>query len=430
MTVKIQMMARSEREAQIHKSLESPIGYMDFYEFRNTKMSLKVIRISTGLPIYRMENFRTFTDQREHIAKEGLDLNYFAHGQEVESVQQVQHDLLARLARKGKADSVIPIIDVLKREKQREPILISASGIVINGNRRLAGMRELYAEDPASFPEFTHVNCMVLPDDALADEIVDIEASLQAKPETKLDYDWIGDGMLINELIKRGRTPAEVADKLNRSEKEIKNSLQALFEADLYLKDWAQKEGQYSLIREDAEQFFKDLPKQLNGKTQNLENASRVIAWSLYDNRDKLPGRIYDFNAAFGRLATDVLDRTATELEISTELEDTEGDFDLDIDEDDELTYEALLNTFRDDEKKEEAVEALISACQAAIETEKGQKSGAAALKALTQVHSKLVAIDLSKADPKTYAGIEKQLHAILGLAQKLSEKVSEIKGS
>lgn len=374
-----------------------------------------------------MENFRTFTDQREYVAKGGHDLDFFAHAQEVESVQQVQHDFLARLARKGKADSVIPIIEVLKREKQREPILITASGVVVNGNRRLAAMRELYAEDPASYAEFSHANCMVLPDDALADEIVDIEANLQGKRETKLDYDWIGDCQLINKLIKMGRTPAEVADRLNRSEKEIKNSLQALVEADLYLKDWAQKKGQYNLIRDDAEQFFKDLPKQLNGKTQNLENASRVIAWSLYDNRDKLPGRIYNFNAAFGRLATDVLDRTATELDISTELEASKGDFDLDIEEDDELTYEALLNMIRDDEK---AVAALINASQAAIETEIGQKSGVAALNALTHVHSKLVAIDLSKADPKSYSGIEKQLHAILSLAQKLFEKIGEIKGS
>ena len=35
------------------------------------------------VPIYRMENFRTFTDQREYVVKEGLPSNYFLTGQEI-----------------------------------------------------------------------------------------------------------------------------------------------------------------------------------------------------------------------------------------------------------------------------------------------------------------------------------------------------------
>jgi len=89
------------------------------------------------VPIYRMENFRTFTDQREHTLKEKLKQDYFTAGQEIESVQQAQHELLAALARRGVADSIVPVIDVLKKEKQREALLITNSGVVVNGNRRL-----------------------------------------------------------------------------------------------------------------------------------------------------------------------------------------------------------------------------------------------------------------------------------------------------
>lgn len=433
MKFSVQMQARSERETKIQKSLEAPIGTENFYDFRNTKIVLKVIRVDINLPVYRMVNFRTFTDQSEHIANEKLESNYFSQGQEVESVQQVQHDLLADLARKGVADSVIPITDVLMREGQREPILITASGVIVNGNRRLAAMRELYTEDPLAYSELSHVNCMVLPADASADELVDIEASLQGKPETKLEYDWIGDGELINKLINMGRTTLEVADRLNRGEREIKNCLQAIIEADLYLKDWAHAEGEYSRIRDDAEQLFKDLPKQLNGKTQELQDASRAIAWSLFDNRDKLPGRIYDFNAAFGKLAADVLDRMANELKLSSaqpadEVDD--DDFDIDLGDDDaEPSYSGLISALRDEDTKDDAIDALIDACQTAIETEKGQKSGEAALKALTQVHSKLAAVDLSKASKGSYSGIEKQLKAILKISEKLSEKISQYTG-
>lgn len=434
MNYKIQIRARSEREAQIQKSLESPIGAEDFYGFRNTKVTLKVIRADIDLPVYRMENLRTFTDQREYIAKEELELNYFYQGQEVESSQQIQHDFLVNFARKGVSDSVVPIADVLKKEKQREPILITASGVIVNGNRRVAAMRELYTEDPSLYSGFSYVDCMVLPADATADELVVVEARLQGRPETKLPYDWIGDGQLISSLISMGCTVAEISDDLNRSQQEIKNSLQALVEADIYLKDWANAEGEYSRIRGDAGQLFKDMPKRLKGKSQALQDASRVIAWSLLENRDKIQGRIYNFNAAFGPLASDVMARMSDELKISDSLSGTDienDDFDVDLGDDDDVnqSYDGLIAALRDEDTKESAVDALIDACQVAIESEKGQKSGEASLKALVQVHSKLAAIDLSRAGKETYSGIEKQLKAILKISEALSGKISKLKG-
>src|SRR5262249_34967053 len=157
---------------------------------RSKETPLKVIRIDISLPIYRMENFRTFIDQTEYAVKEKKPNTFFLMGQELESVQQLQHDILDKLARTGRADSITPVIEVLKKEKQRESILITSTGVVVNGNRRLAAMRELWKESKEDYPEFSHVNCMVLPDDTTPEEIVDIEADLQAKPETKLDYDW------------------------------------------------------------------------------------------------------------------------------------------------------------------------------------------------------------------------------------------------
>lgn len=426
MSYNVNLTAPAERETIIEKALKSPIGSEAFYEFRSTKYDLPVIRVAIGVPVYRMENFRTFTDQHEYIAKERKSINFFSAGQELESVQQVQHELLVRLAKKGVADSVVPVINVLEKEGQREPILITASGVVVNGNRRLAAMREL---------GMTHVNVMVLPADASVEEIVDIEAGLQGKPETKLDYDWIGDGELISRLIGMGRSTKQVADKLNRSEKDIKTALQAITEADLYLKEWAHAESEYSRVREDAEQLFKDLPKRLEGKDASLAQASRVIAWSLFDNRDKLPGRIYEFNAAFGKLAGDVLDRLASDLGLSTSsnINDAEqavnnDDFSIDFDDADEtISYESIIDALKDENTRDEAVDALIEAAQSAIEMEKGQKSGEAALKALSQANGKIASVDLSRATPSTYPKIKKQLDTIEDLCSRLRIKLEEL---
>lgn len=423
----VKLTAPAEREAAIAKALRSPERNLPFHHFRSKTYELPVIRVPIDLPVYRMENFRTYTNQHEHLAKEQLSTDYFSAGQEVESVQQVQHNILAQLAKKGVADSVVPVTKVLEREGQTEPLLVTATGVVVNGNRRLAAMREL---------GMTYVEVMVLPADASADEIVDIEASLQGKPETKLDYDWIGDGQLINRLIGMGRTTKQVSDQLNRPEKEIKNGRQALIEADLYLKEWAKAEGEYGRISEDAEQLFKDLPRRLENKDASLQHASRVIAWSLYDNREKLGGRLYSFNAAFGNLATDVLERVATTLGVPTtpppldEVNTDSGndDFSIDLEDDDETpSYDALIETLSDESTRSDAVDVLIEASITAIEVAKGQKDSEAALKAVTEANTKLISVDLARASTKTYPAIKKQLLTIENLVKKLQAKLNEL---
>jgi hypothetical protein len=174
-----------------------------------------------------MQNFRTFSDQAEYIAKEGVATDYFQAGQEIESVQQVQHEMLAKLAERGVADSVAPIVEVLKRDKQREPLLITSTGVVVNGNRRLAAMRELYALPSRDFLDFAYIDCAVLPADASVSDVLDIEASLQAKQETKLDYDWVGDAQLMKAMVQSHGNTADVSKRLNRSEKEIRNTIQS-----------------------------------------------------------------------------------------------------------------------------------------------------------------------------------------------------------
>jgi hypothetical protein len=54
-------------------------------------------------------------------------------------------------------------------------------------------MRELYHADGAALRGIRNVSCMVLPEDAGPEDILEIEAGLQAKVETKLSYDWIAD---------------------------------------------------------------------------------------------------------------------------------------------------------------------------------------------------------------------------------------------
>ncbi|MEX2692388.1 hypothetical protein [Rhizobium mongolense] len=431
MAYQIELSAPLTRIATIQNKVKVSTTKREFYGFRNRKSELPLVQVPLALPVYRMENFRTFTDQHDYVTAEGKNANFFSAGQESETAQQAQHLLLARLAQKGKEGSVVPVIDVLRKHGQREPLLITATGVVVNGNRRLAAMRELYEEDGTAFASFSHVDVLVLPADATEDEILDVEANLQATPETKLDYDWIGELQLINRLVNLGRSHEQVANQLQRKEKEIKNAVLALAEADLYLKE-SGSEGSYGEIREDAEQLFKDLPKALDGKDERGKEASRAIAYSLFRNKEKLPSRIYDYNAGFGRLADKVLKRVGDELGIA---ESSEGELTAQTAEEEvyldfgEATpdedYRKVVDVLKD-EANETAASALIEAVVTEIEIDKGTRSGEAALKAIGQAHTKLASVDLGKASDDTFPAIAKQLEAIRVIVAALESTLSK----
>jgi hypothetical protein len=424
MSYPVKLIAPAERETVIAKALAAPIDDLPFDDFRDEAIRLPVIRVDIDLPIYRMANFRTYSHQQSAIAADKLAPNYFSAGQEIESVQQAQHDILVGLARKGFEDSVVPVYKVLAEEGQKRPLLATSSGVMVNGNRRLAALRELGHK---------FVNLMILPSDTNAKDIIEIEASLQGKPETKLDYDWIGDGQLILALRSMGRTPEEIGKKLRRTPKEIINVEQAMSEADLYLKEWVGKPGQYALITEYAEQMFKDLPARVAKKPPELAQASRVIAWTLYENRENLGARLYSFNAAFGQLAPDVLDRMATTLNIPTTKppgaeEPESDDFSIELDEDQESpSYAQLIEALKSPSTKADATKALIESSITALEVARGQKDGKAALKAVTEANTKLISVDLSRATRDTYAAMAKQLEAVEERVKKLREQLAAL---
>lgn len=428
MTYKIDLKPRAEREAMIAKRVETSNEFGEtIYDFRSGSFPPKVISLPIDVPVYRMENCRTFSAQQTEIAREGLTKDFFEKGQELTTAQQAQHEILAKLAKQG-TESVTPIILVLEKDGQRETILITSTGVVVNGNRRLAAMRELKTRKDGSVDErFTNIKCAVLPRDVTRDEIDDIEADLQARPQTKLDYDWIGDARLIRRQVGKGRSTKEVADRLRRSKIDIENVLQALDEADLYLSEWVKKPGDYDLLQ-DGQQIFGDLPKAIAKKDVNLQNASRAIAWSIYENRDKISGRVYRLNAAFGKLAPNVLEILDERLELPpSAIDDLADDDDFAIDIDDDYSskdYTPIIEALRGEDADDETIATLIDACETAIELDRGQKNEEAALKALAQVNSKVMGIDIGAAGTPTLPAILKQISSVRKNLDKIESAV------
>lgn len=267
----------------------------DIYPDREAKVPL--IMVPIGLPLYRLANGRTQAEQRLIISEEGLDESYFSEGQENVEAQTRQHQILVDAAKDGVADRVTPIIEVLEKNPQKEPLLVSPEGVVLNGNRRLAAMRELFATDAETFKRFSLIKVAVLPPMGPREEI-EIEVRLQMAPQTKLEYSWVNQGIMIQNLLREGKTTRDIGQIMGWQEKKVKKHLNALQEGELYLTNWHGNSRNVGLIANKKQLFF-DQGEILSTQSGPLREATRKLTWTLAGSGDDFEGRFYDLNYLF-----------------------------------------------------------------------------------------------------------------------------------
>lgn len=416
----------SLREAKIAELAQNSSDTEPFYEYQNHHWDLPIVRVPLALPIYRMSNYRTRTAQQSYARREGKPRDYFLAGEENEAAQQRQHEFLLKFAKEGRQGSITPIIDVLKAEKQRQPILITRRGVVVNGNRRLAAMRSLYDEDASQYREFSHVKCQLLPATATMDEIVEVEVRLQMKQRTELDYEWINECIAVKELRDSGKPIKELMGMMNKKKVDIDDAINALTEADLYLTEWLNQAGDYEAI-EDAKQLFYDIGENIKSKTGEAQEISRRIAWLLADRRRTLGRRVYDFKPMFGKksdeVASKLAERFAVELDDGDPTDDSEDDdfaVDLGGGSVTGTTFRPLLTFLDDATRREEFASELVEVCQGIIEIERDKRDGQMPLNQIQQANGKLAEVDMTRAAPDSLNAIGKQLDAVQSNVERL----------
>jgi hypothetical protein len=110
----------------------------------------------------------------------------------------------------------------LKERGQHEPAIVTAEGVLINGNRRAAALRSLFADD--NHMAARYVQCLVLPEDATTEELVDLETELQIARDFKEDYSWVNEALLIEELYDRcNKNFQAVATRMHREVSDIQS---------------------------------------------------------------------------------------------------------------------------------------------------------------------------------------------------------------
>ena len=391
-------------------------------KFRGGREPLAVIQMSIHHLLYRLENFRTISDQMSQVASGKVEENLFhpSHREDV-SAQAAQHEILFKLAMTGRGESIKPIYDELIRVKeQTDELIISADGVVVNGNRRLSAMRELLAgSDSQAFAGFENVSCTVLPESATDEEIIALEIELQMQPDTKLPYDWTAVALAARELKARHYSDDRIAGMMNRDKEEILRLIKMIDGADLYLTDHLERPRDYNAL-EDTEQAFKQIALRNLAKTDNpaLREVTRRFDFLLVEKRDKIELRAYELINNIEGNPELFLDHIAGVWGVDLNQPSDEPGYNLEIDFGDEVpaagqkNYAALVRFIEDLGDNNDVRENAAKQVEEASVTvgEQGKRKDLAALNFAKAAQKKLGAINLRYASESTFS----ELHTVL----------------
>lgn len=269
---------------------------------------LKQITVRIGVPVYRMRNGRTRTLQREYLATHpDAATDLFTSDPESAAAQTAQHSILQRLAE----DEGL-YREFSKGTQQTEPLIVTSTGVVVNGNRRLCVWRSLLAEDPVAYRHFEYIDVAVLPEDCDEEELRALEKRLQIQKTHRAEYKWHTRAAMMKEERGAGWTDADIARSYGTaSKKDVDVMISALEYAELYLQTIG-KRDQWSLVDEDEFAFTAMVKERQKitelGKKELLE----AVCFHLIRSKD-YQGRLY---SAIPEIAEN-LDEVAEELRSS-----------------------------------------------------------------------------------------------------------------
>jgi hypothetical protein len=218
--------------------------------FRGKQIPLRKIQIDTDFPLYRIQSGRTHRAQCAYIEEHRLQSDFFDDPEDPK-VQAAQHAILLRMIAEEGLD------EDLKHRGQRAPLVLTTDGYVVDGNRRLAALREQKEQ---------YVDAVVLPQDAQSRDIYETEIELQMQRETKAEYNWIDQALHIEYGIRELEESIDtVAKRMRMTRGDVSRELQKLTLVRQYL-TWLGEENQYHRVPNPSaggsmEQAFNDMAR-------------------------------------------------------------------------------------------------------------------------------------------------------------------------
>lgn len=383
-----------------------------------------VIRVDVSFLCYRLESGRTRRKQIEYLEKNPNAPRDLFGDPESGETQKAQHQILLKMIdERGLRSDII-------RDGQRDPAIIIYDGYVLNGNRRLAALRD---------ENIQFMDCVVLPEEATRRDLYELELDLQMSEETKAEYNWVDELLHMRYGIDiLGEDELIVAKKMRIGKKDVEHKLNILRLVDIYLV-WLGKKGQYHIV-EEHRQVFSDLEKFTRKlKEQEKQKAFREQVFALIMNPPD-EGRLYDHARHLFRDFNIVQKKIFEDLEIDVEekkevthqgkelSDDLFGELAeaVDIIEEETVISETSF-LFDTPESAKENVSTLIYAIGDAEAERREKKDKRATFRTISEIQRKLQGITIDSTTSEIEA-IYKKLDEIILLAKELMIDIGKIK--
>ncbi len=294
----INVIDPNKRRKLIKERLNRTITHRETFYIKGRWRQCPIIFLDLGMPIYHLNNGRTRSAQKSYIIEKGHRDNFFLKSLENNQQQKIQHKILFKMSQ----DPTANIYKVFKSEKkfaENSPLLVDQHGMVLNGNRRLAAVRELYKSDVKKYDALKRIPCAIVTEHLDDKAVKEIENHLQIKKENKQDYDWVSICMEVKDEKERLKlTFKQIGVNMGKTETEIERFYNLIKVIDECLEKDHKRPGDYDSIK-NQEQLWRNTEEKAHKRKKMAEkDAIYKVARMISVNSGKLGDRDYKFASA------------------------------------------------------------------------------------------------------------------------------------
>ncbi|WP_302853605.1 hypothetical protein [uncultured Slackia sp.] len=246
-------MNETQRREQLKKIIEEsePISTGVALRYQGETKRVCVYRIPLDFLVYNKYNGRISSRVKAYER-----LNH-----ELNSENDEDRELIEKLLWESKVERNRKTMEDLVENGQMRHGIVTADGVIIDGNRRASLLNRAYRErdkhkwSPVDVDKCRYFNAIILPQDAGPRDIQQLETTYQMGEDDKLDYNPIEKYLKVRDLTDVGFDIDEIAKMMNESTADIKKWQRTLVLMDEYLETLGY-EDMYPMLDRVEDQFL------------------------------------------------------------------------------------------------------------------------------------------------------------------------------
>ena len=246
-------MNEAQRREQLKKIIEEskPVSTGVALRYQGETQRVPVYRIPLDILIYNKYNGRISSRVK---AYEKLHHELNAENDE-------DRELIERLLWESKVERNKKTMEDLVENGQMRHGIVTADGVIIDGNRRASLLNRAYRErdkhkwSPVDVEKCRYFNAIILPQDAGPRDIQQLETTYQMGEDDKLDYNPIEKYLKVRDLTDVGFDVDEIAKMMKESVADVRKWQRTLLLMDDYLETLGY-EDMYPMLDRVEDQFL------------------------------------------------------------------------------------------------------------------------------------------------------------------------------